>query len=76
MVVTWLHRAREAEERRRMAEEQPLVLGSGASDTRDVNSSGDENDDPDEVVYDIQVWRCTRNRGFPLSFRRFLLTRI
>lgn len=66
MVVTWLHRAREAEERRRVVEEQPLVPASGASDTGDANSSGEENDDPDEFVYDIQVWCCTRNGGFPL----------
>lgn len=55
MVVTWLHKAREAEERRRVAEEQPLVPGGCASDTGDADSSGEENDDPDEVVYDIQV---------------------
>lgn len=54
MVVTWLNKAKEAEEKRTRAAAEPVTL-----DTRggviSAESSDDDDEDQDEFVYDIQV---------------------
>lgn len=50
VVVTWLNRAKEAEERRTRTAAEPLVL-----DADDGESSEEDDEDQDEFVYDIQV---------------------
>lgn len=54
MVVTWLNKAKEAEEKRARTAAEPLALdpldGEGNSE-----SSEEDDDDQDEFVYDIQV---------------------
>lgn len=54
VVVTWLNKAKEAEERRARTAAEPLVLD--AEDGEDKGESSEEDDeDQDEFVYDIQV---------------------
>lgn len=52
VVVTWLNKAKEAEEKRARTAAEPLVLVA-----EDGESSEEDDEDQDEFVYDIQVPR-------------------
>lgn len=52
VVVTWLNKAKEAEEKRTRAAAEPLAL-DGGGDSDEMSEEDDE--DQDEFVYDIQV---------------------
>lgn len=58
VVVTWLNKAREAEEKRNRADAEPLAPDGDGADATDDDDDDDEDDDEDqeEFVYDIQVW--------------------
>lgn len=66
VVVTWLNKAREAEEKKKKAEAEGLALGGGGGDDVRGDAAGsveDDDDDQDEFVYDIQVRRLDMFRG-------------
>lgn len=60
VVVTWLNKAREAEEKRKRADAEPLAPegddGNGGDNPEGNGTEDDEDDeDQEEFVYDIQV---------------------
>lgn len=55
VVVTWLNKAKEAEERRARTAAEPLAFGAGGSEDNGESSEEDD-EDQDEFVYDIQVY--------------------
>lgn len=74
MVVTWLNKAEEAEEKRARTAAAPLILDVG--DGEDKGESSEEDDeDQDEFVYDIQVTRGanTSIHDFHLLAEEFIL---
>lgn len=58
VVVTWLNKAKEAEEKRARAAAEPLAL-DGGGDNDEISEEDD--DDQDEFVYDIQVCNSRSN---------------
>lgn len=75
VVVTWLNKAREAEEKRARAAAEPLALDGGGSNDE---ISEEDDDDQDEFVYDMQVckssssWCCLRSE-YHLNFYNAVL---
>lgn len=57
VVITWLNKAREAEEKRMRAAAEPLGPDNGGGDGSEGEAEDSEEDDSDhdEFVYDIQV---------------------
>lgn len=60
VVVTWLNKTREAEEKRLRADAEPLAPDG---DGDDATEDDEDDEDQEEFVYDIQVWL----RNFPLE---------
>lgn len=55
VVVTWLNKSKEAEEKRARTAAEPLKLDAGDGENT-AESSDEDDEDQDEFVYDIQVW--------------------
>ncbi|CAB1117154.1 unnamed protein product [Ectocarpus sp. CCAP 1310/34] len=53
VVITWLNKAKEAEEKRTRKADEPLTLENGGGEAND-ESSDEDDEDQDEFVYDIQ----------------------
>lgn len=58
VVITWLNKVRETEDKQKLAESALLTLDSDGSNEREGGAEGSEEDDEDldEFVYDIQVY--------------------
>lgn len=56
MVITWLNKAREAEDKRQQSVTAPPLLEGDCANEGDITAV-DEDEDHDEFVYDIQASR-------------------
>ncbi len=65
--MTWLNKAKEAEEKRVRTAAEPMALDPLGAEEKSESSEEDD-DDQDEFVYDIQVHTCGRNTSEEARF--------
>lgn len=80
VVVTWLNKAKEAEEKRARAVAEPLALDGGGDNNDEISEEDD--DDQDEFVYDMQVCNslcsccCSHSSSGIMTFTTQCLPRV